>query len=1157
MELGLEDSDIAAGEASTLAIPESESRIPDRIGPYRLLEKLGEGGMGVVYLAEQQEPIQRRVALKIIRLGMDSDEVIARFESERQALAMMNHPGIAGVLDAGTTERGAPYFVMEHVPGIPITDFCDRHRLGFGQRLELFAAVCRAVHHAHQKGIIHRDIKPSNVLVVVADGEPRPKVIDFGVAKATHQRLTEQTLFTQQGRMVGTPEYMSPEQAEMSRLDVDITTDIYSLGVLLYELLTGALPFERERLRRAGYAEIQRIIREEEPEKPSTRVSGAGANAEEVANRRHTAAEALARRLRGDLDWITMKALEKDRVRRYQSATELAADVGRHLAKEPVIAGPPGAAYRARKFITRHRGPVTAAAAFLALIALALASTLVLYLRTNEARKAADDQRVRADGESKRAEKSAYQALLSAAQISLRTGAVGEAQRQLAQCVPGLRGWEWHHLSLAADSSLKTYKIGDRLKSNRQATLLVRQRPTWEELLAKLGLNRLLGRLGTQTAWSTIVAISTDGSRAASYSLRGGWPRVRFDGSRQVAEYLRAVGEHRDLLRVREVETGDLVAVLQVPDAGTRSFPEARSGNDFHVGRSAAGFWVLESGHRVATLGRAPELISAVFGQDGTRLAAWSWEPVIYLWELDGTKLVRSFAGHSDGISDAVFFDHDRRLASASWDRTVRVWEISTGRATALFKGSGGVTAVTASPDDRWLAWGAVDGSVGYAELAEPKEARSLPGHASAVTAIAFDVRSERIASGSDDGIIKLWHSESGRQLGTLAGHEGAVTGLVFTPEGKLLSGSDSRKIKEWNSSWAPVADVGRISDGLSLAVFDSGPMAVAPRNALRVSPQRGRLYLRRAHSDEVVRAIDLSPDGRTKTAEAHEVAVSGDGRYAAVAAHEGTGVMDKEAARLWLLDVESGEVLRRWGGAGGYFTSPRFSGDGGRLLVSGLEIEQAASGSEESGTDQLTFRTSILDVRTGEELLGIGDTDRANAAPHVAWSPAGDRIVGAGRKISLWDAESGALLSRRYLPSVATAVAFDPEGTWLAVGSRNGDVSRWEPDPPRWVSRKGHEESVDSVAFSPDGARLASASRGGVVLIWDTASWEVVLRLHGDSVRQAGGRSDPFLTRGLFGTARPGPMAIAFSPDGAHLAASTPDGHTRVWAARPQTPID
>ena len=358
------------------------------IGRYKLLEKIGEGGMAVVYMAEQDKPLRRRVALKIIKLGMDTKQVIARFEAERQALAMMDHPNIAKVLDAGATETGRPYFVMELVRGVSITEYCDTNRLNTQQRLELFISVCNAVHHAHQKGIIHRDIKPSNVMVTLHDGEPVPKIIDFGIAKATNQRLTEQTVFTRYAEMIGTPEYMSPEQAEMSGLDVDTRTDIYSLGIVLYELLTGVLPFDPSELRSASLGEIRRIIREEEPPRPSTRLSTLGEEAKKIAESRRSDVATLARRLHSELEWIPLKAMRKERTRRYRSAYEFADDIRNYLSGVPLIAGPESATYRLGKLLRKYRVRVVTVTAVAAALLIGFVISTSLYVRVRQAQNA-------------------------------------------------------------------------------------------------------------------------------------------------------------------------------------------------------------------------------------------------------------------------------------------------------------------------------------------------------------------------------------------------------------------------------------------------------------------------------------------------------------------------------------------------------------------------------------------------------------------------------------------------------------------------------------------------------------------------------------------------------------------------------------------------
>jgi serine/threonine-protein kinase len=432
---------------ATPLTPNDTSQPPERIGPYRIIRAVGEGGMGIVYEAEQEAPVRRRVALKLIKWGMDTRAVIGRFESERQALALMSHPNIAGVYDAGATEHGRPYFAMEYVRGVPITEYCDTHRLPVRERVDLFVQVCDGVQHAHQRGIIHRDLKPSNVLVAVEGDRPIPKIIDFGVAKATLQRLTEHTIHTEFGQLVGTPEYMSPEQAEMSNLDIDTRTDVYSLGVLLFELLVGAQPHESSELRAGGPAEIQRRIRETDPPRPSLKLQGLKDGGATAAANRRVDGQTLARQLRGDLDWIVLKALERDRTRRYGSAAEFSADIERHFRNQPVLARPPSRLYRLAKFVRRHRPAVVATAAVAASLLAGTAVALVQANRAVRAEAVATERRQQAD------------ALISFMVNDLREqlAAIGRLDVLDAAAAESLKYFSAMDLGDADSASLRTY----------------------------------------------------------------------------------------------------------------------------------------------------------------------------------------------------------------------------------------------------------------------------------------------------------------------------------------------------------------------------------------------------------------------------------------------------------------------------------------------------------------------------------------------------------------------------------------------------------------------------------------------------------------------------------------------------------------------------
>jgi serine/threonine protein kinase len=632
----------ALGNTADTAPTESSGMV---IGPYKLLEQIGEGGMGTVWMAQQTEPVKRVVALKLIKAGMDSKQVIARFEAERQALALMDHANIARVLDAGTTGAGRPYFVMDLVKGIPITRYCDEHHLTPRQRLELFIPVCQAIQHAHQKGIIHRDLKPSNVLVGLYDGKPVPKVIDFGVAKAAGPKLTEATLFTGFGTVIGTPEYMSPEQAQLDNVDIDTRSDIYSLGVLLYELLTGTTPFTKQDLEKAGLLETLRMIREQEPPKPSTKLSTAECLPTLAANR-GTEPAMLAKLLRGELDWIVMKALEKDRNRRYETANGFAMDVQRYLADEPVQACPPSPAYRFRKFARRNRLLLGTASGVAVVVAVAVAVSTGLIWRALE-----------------RERRDSYIHRIDMVHNALSADNLGRAFQYLGECPEDLRGWEWHYL----------------MRLCRVDPLIIRGKTEVHGVAFSLDGQRLAAGFGDGTIK---ILNSTTGDQVRTFPAH--------------TDTVVSVAFHRDGKHLASRSADLTVKVWDLTATGKPVWEEKcdatrKYGSAYTIAFSPNGRYVTFASERVVKVwdwkkgqllhslpGEDFHSIPVAFSRDG-RLAAGMSSGGVKLWDPQARTLLRTFPEHSSPISAVAFSANGEWLASASYDRTVKLSDATTG----------------------------------------------------------------------------------------------------------------------------------------------------------------------------------------------------------------------------------------------------------------------------------------------------------------------------------------------------------------------------------------------------------------------------------------------------------------------------------------------
>ncbi|MCI0358495.1 MAG: protein kinase [Planctomycetaceae bacterium] len=1064
-------------------------RLGTQIGPYKLLEQIGEGGFGVVYMAEQLAPVRRKVALKVIKPGMDTRQVIARFEAERQALALMDHPNIAKVLDAGTVEEGVrgqgsgvrgaetsnltpdsrlltpgygrPFFVMELVRGIPITQYCDENSLPIRERLELFATVCRAIQHAHTKGIIHRDIKPTNVLITQQDGQPLVKVIDFGIAKAMGQQLTEKTLFTEFAQMIGTPLYMSPEQAAMSSVDIDTRSDIYSLGVLLYELLTGSTPISKEQLKQANFDEIRRLIREDEAQKPSVRIGGS-ATLPAIAAHRHVEPGHLRLLVRGELDWIVMKCLDKDRNRRYETAGSLGRDVERYLRDEPVQACPPSTWYRFGKFARRNRREVLIAGAAAVVGVAGVAGLAVSRALIGQALSSAKEAKNELAQHLTEEQRETYFQRITGAYRELSVDNLRGALDLLKACPKDLRGWEWRYLMRLC--RVQELVISDDMEINGLAFS-----PDGDRIACACGDGTIKIR---NSRTGDVVQKLKDAHSDAVVAV----------AFHPTTEHLASVGVDR-LVKVWDLTTAQVLfdepcdVVRRTGSAHTVAF--SPDGQKLAVAsRGAVTIWDWND-RQIRPVTLPPHKFHSIpvaFSNDGRLATAEGERGLLRLWDTKTGRPLGTIPEHVGPFSALAFSRDGRLLASASYDRSVRLSNSTTGELLSLGSHSGNVECVAISPDGKLLASGGEDKTVRVWDTTTGRELRELlglRGHTGRCCCVAFSPDGLRLASASSDRTIRLWDAtplrgDECQEILNFDKHSDEIRTLAVSPDGRWVASAGNDGIgRVWDIetgrksipfrlqsivifcvAWHPdgqrIASV--VSDGQqrTVKVWDSS-----------TGQEDDDFELPAEGWDTLYNAVAFSPDGR------HLVTGNGKG-----------------AVQVW--DAKTGNPI----GTLGTQTV--------RGLVFSLDGRYLASSSE--GSVMLWDATRLEAARLDQKQEPRKFSARVpGPSLNAAFSPDGRRLATGGEKntVNIWDIESRGepQVLRGEHSGEVYAVAFSPidDGRLIATAGEDSAVKIWDSHTGQLIhSFRGHEGLVCCLAFSPDGRRLVSGSRDKTVKVWD-----------------------------------------------------------------------